>query len=82
MDYHDDDDFRIVSDADIKQQKNKLKGKNKHNSEDTNKYHVMNLNKYDIIIEEDVKLSNSAYNGIKEFQRKFKRIEHNRGKRK
>ena len=75
-----DDDFPVVTDQDIKDQKKKLKGKNKHNGKDTNKYHIMNLNKYDIIIDSDVNLSNSAYNGLREHQRKHKRFEEGRGK--
>ena len=70
----------IVTDEDIKNQKKKLKGKNKHNKQDTNKYHIMNLNKYDVILGDDFTLSNSAYNGLREFQRKNKRFEEGKGK--
>lgn len=75
-----DDDFSVVTDEDIKKQKKKLKGKNRHNTKDTNKFHIMNLNKYDIILNDDVTLSNSAYNGLREHQRKYKRNQQGKGK--
>ena len=74
------DDYPVVTDEDIRKQKQTLKGKARHNKEDTNKYQRMNLNKYDIILEDDVRFSTSVYNGMKEKRRKTVRSEDGRGK--
>jgi hypothetical protein len=75
-------DVVVVTDKEISAQRKTLKGKMRHDKELTDKYRIMNLNKYDILLPKNTKLSSAAYNGLKESTKKSKRKEDGRGKHK
>lgn len=69
------------TEKDLKKQKKSLKGKFRHDPEETRKLQVMRLGiKYDVIIDDDAQISTKVYNDICGHQRKTKRVERCRGK--
>lgn len=71
----------LVTDEEILCQRKALKGTMRHDKDLSNKYQIMNLNKYDVFLAEDTKLSSSAYNNMRETTRKRKQKLNGRGKR-
>lgn len=70
----------LPTEEDLKQQKEKLTGMSRHDTEETRKYQKMLLNvKHNIEIGE-TQISTKVYNGICGYQNKSKRLEAGRGK--
>jgi len=78
-----EEDFSLtpITERDLKQQKGKLKGKVRHDKEETRKLQVMKLGvKYDVEVDDDTQLSTRVYNDICGHQRKGQRDQRCRGK--
>jgi hypothetical protein len=78
-----DDDFTLDTKKNLKQQKNRLKGKDRHDPEETRKHQIMKLHvNHDVEVDDDTHISTRVYNDICGYMRKTKRLEQGRGKHK
>jgi hypothetical protein len=78
-----DEDFSLtpITEGGLKRQKSKLKGKVRHDKEETRKLQVMKLGvKYDVEVDDNTQLSTRVYNDICGHQRKGQRDQRCRGK--
>lgn len=74
------DNIIVATNTDIKKQKAKLKGKNRHNPQETIQFQRMNLQKYNVMVNNDTVFSTSVYNNIREVKRRSIREEDRKGK--
>ncbi len=72
--------MELDDETELKNQKNRMKGRVKHDLKETNRYQRLNLRKYDVVLDEDTVFSTRVFNSVKESQRRVQQNYQGRGK--
>lgn len=73
-------DVVCVTDEEIAEHKQHMRGASRHDPKLAKKHKASNVNKYDVFVPHDTNLSQSAYNALCKFGRDQRRYDEGRGK--